>query len=182
MCYNPPFLILLASVCMALLKVLEHPDKRLRNKAVPVTNFGAELQAILNDMFETLYKEDGVGLAATQVNIHQRIIVIDVSDDRKSPFCVINPEIIAREGKQYEYEGCISFPGVYDKVERAGKIRLRAQDQQGQFFELDADALLATCLQHEMDHLDGILFVDHLSRLRRDRLLRKLEKSRKQTA
>jgi peptide deformylase len=167
---------------MALLTVLEYPDKRLRNKALPVTQFDAALQRIVADMFETMYAEDGVGLAATQVNIQQRIVVIDVSTDRKSPLCLINPEITSREGTQYEYEGCISFPTVYDRVERAAKVHLRALDVNGNAFEVDAEELLAICLQHEIDHLDGILFVDHLSRLKRDRLCKKLEKARQQAA
>src|SRR6185437_7229413 len=122
-----------------------------------------------------------VGRADTQVDIHQRIIAIDVSDSRKEPLCVINPEIVQREGVQYEHEGCLSFPGVYDRVERAAKLRLRAQDQQGKTFEMDADGLLAVCIQHEMDHLDGVLFIDHLSRLKQDRMKKKLDKIRRQT-
>lgn len=166
---------------MALLSVLQYPDPKLRTKAVPITTFDDELNRIVADMFETLYEQNGVGLAATQVDIHRRLIVIDVSDSRKEPLCVINPEIIHREGIQYEYEGCLSFPGVYDRVERSAKIRLRAQDQQGKTFEIDADGLLAVCLQHEMDHLEGVLYIDHLSRLKQDRMKKKLDKLRRQT-
>ena len=163
---------------MALLSVLQFPDKRLRTKAAPITEVNAEIRTIIDNMFETMYEHSGIGLAATQVNIHQRIIVMDVSENRTSPTCLINPEIIAREGVQYESEGCLSFPGVYDKVERAGKIRLRALDQNGKGYEMDADELLSVCIQHEMDHLDGILFVDHLSRLKQERARKKLDKLR----
>lgn len=166
---------------MALLSILQYPDERLRSKAAPVTTFDAGLRAIIDNMFETLYEYDGVGLAATQVNIHQRIIVIDVSEDKSSKLCVINPEIIQTDGIQYEYEGCLSFPSVYDKVERAATIRMRAQDIDGKTYELDAEGLLAVCIQHEMDHLDGILFIDHLSKLKRDRARKKLDKSRRMT-
>jgi peptide deformylase len=163
---------------MALLTVLEYPDKRLRNKALPVVEFDAEICTIVDDMYETMYAENAVGLAATQVNIHQRILVMDITDDRKSPFCLINPEILHREGTQFEFEGCISFPDVFDKVERSAKLRVRAEDQHGRSYELDAEGLLAICIQHEMDHLDGILFIDHLSRLKQERLCKKLEKLR----
>jgi peptide deformylase len=163
---------------MALLTVLEYPDKRLRNTALPVTDVDVSIRTLVENMFETMYAETAVGLAATQVNIQQRIIVMDVSDDRRSPLCLINPEILHREGIQYEFEGCISFPGVYDKVERAAKLRVRALDQYGKLIEMDAEELLAVCIQHEMDHLDGVLFIDHLSRLKQQRLCKKLEKSR----
>jgi peptide deformylase len=163
---------------MALLTVLEYPDKRLRSKALPVADIDVSIRTIVENMFETMYAETAVGLAATQVNIHFRIIVMDVSDDRRAPLCLINPEIIHREGIQHEVEGCISFPGVYDKVERAAKLRVRALDQYGKLIEMDAEELLAVCIQHEMDHLDGILFIDHLSRLKQERLCKKLEKSR----
>jgi peptide deformylase len=163
---------------MALLTVLEYPDKRLRNIARPVTVFDAELKRIVADMFETMYKDEAVGLAAIQVNISQRIIVMDVSEDGKSPICAINPEIIARSGMQYEYEGCISFPGLYDKVERDARVTMRAQNQEGEVFELDANELLAVCIQHEIDHLQGVLFVDHLSKLKQERMKKKLVKAR----
>jgi peptide deformylase len=163
---------------MALLPVLEYPDKRLRNIAQPVTVFDAELKRIVADMFETMYQDKAVGLAAIQVNIQLRIIVMDVSDDEKSPICAINPEIITRSGMQYEYEGCISFPGLYDKVERNARVTMRALNQLGEVFELDAEELLAVCIQHEIDHLEGILFVDHLSRLKQERMKKKLVKAR----
>ncbi len=166
---------------MALLSVLQYPDPLLRKKAHPVVDFNAQLQKVIDDMFETMYEQGGVGLAATQVNIQQRIIVIDLSENHQEPLCVINPEIIAREGTQFEFEGCLSFPSVYDKVERSAKIRLRALDRQGQTFELDATDLLSICIQHEIDHLDGILFLDHLSRLKQDRVRKKLAKNRRRT-
>jgi len=166
---------------MALLSVLQYPDPKLRNKALPVTVFDDKLRQIVDDMFETMYEQNGVGLASIQVDIPQRILAIDVSDSRKEPLCVINPEIIHREGIQYEHEGCISFPGVYEKVERAAKLRLHAMDLHGKSFEIDAEGLLAVCIQHEMDHLDGVLFIDHLSRLKQERMRKKLEKIRRQT-
>ena len=165
---------------MAVLTVLEYPDKRLRNIAQPVLQFDEALSSIVADMFETMYAENGVGLAATQVNIHQRIIVMDVTDDRTAPLCLINPEILQREGTQYEFEGCISFPTVYDRVERAANVRVRAFDSEGSIIELDAKELLAVCIQHELDHLNGILFIDHLSRLKQQRLCKKLDKARSQ--
>lgn len=166
---------------MALLSVLQFPDKKLRNKALPVEKFDASLLQIVDDMFETMYEQSGVGMAAIQVDIKLRIIVIDVTEEKNSPLCVINPEILTREGMQYEFEGCLSFPGVFDKVERAEKIRLRAQDQHGKTYEMDADGLLSVCIEHEMDHLDGILFIDHLSRLKQERLRKKLDKNRSRT-
>lgn len=164
---------------MALLPVLQYPDERLRTKAKPVAQADSVVQKIIDDMFETMYEQEGVGLAATQVNIHQRIIVMDVSEGRKGPLCLINPEIIHSEGVQYEFEGCLSFPGVFDKVERAAKIRFKALDRDGNPYEMDAEEILAICVQHEMDHLEGILFVDHLSRLKKDRARKKLEKMRR---
>lgn len=166
---------------MALLTVLEHPDKRLRKKALPVAEVDAAIRSIVDAMYETMYAEKAVGLAATQVDIQQRIIVMDISEDKSAPLCMINPEIIHREGTQYESEGCISFPGIYDRVERSASVRVRAADQWGQLYELDAEALLAVCIQHEIDHLDGILFIDHLSRLKQERACKKLEKSRSHT-
>lgn len=164
---------------MALLNVLQYPDERLRTKAKAVTEFDSKIHTIIDNMFETMYEQHGVGLAATQVDIHQRIIVMDVSDDRTQPLCVINPEIITREGIQHESEGCLSFPGVFDKVERAAKIRVKALDRDGKPFELDAEEILSICIQHEMDHLEGILFIDHLSRMKQERARKKLEKMRR---
>lgn len=166
---------------MALLSVLQYPDPKLRNKAQPVTEFDAKLQQTIDDMFETMYEQGGVGLAAIQVDVKQQIIAIDVSENKNQPLCVINPEIIHREGVQHEFEGCLSFPGVFDKVERAAKIRLRALDRHGKSYEMDAEELLAVCIQHEMDHLEGVLFADHLSRLKQERLRKKLEKLRRHT-
>jgi peptide deformylase len=163
---------------MALLTVLEYPDKRLRQTAQAVTSFDAGLQSIVDDLFETMYDSTAVGLAATQVNVHQRIIVMDVSEDGKSPICAINPEIIHQEGTQYEAEGCVSFPGLYDKVERAAKIIMRAARPNGEIFELPAEELLAVCIQHELDHLNGVLFIDHLSRLKQERMKKKIDKTR----
>lgn len=164
---------------MTLLNVLQFPDVRLRHKAQAVANVDGAIRQIVDDMFETMYEQRGVGLAATQVNIFSRIIVIDVSDDRSQPLCIINPEIIHREGVQYEAEGCLSFPGVFDKVERAAKIRLKALDKEGKTYELDAEDILSICIQHEMDHLEGILFIDHLSRIKQERARKKLEKIRR---
>jgi peptide deformylase len=166
---------------MALLNVLQFPDVKLRNKAKPVTTFDSNIIKYVEDMFETMYEQNAIGLASIQVSIPLNIIVIDVSDLKDSPLCIINPEIIQSEGIQEEFEGCLSFPGVFDKIERAMNIRLRAQDQHGKTFEIDADGLLSNCIQHEMDHLNGILFIDHLSRLKQDRLRRKLEKLRART-
>ena len=166
---------------MALLSVLQFPDKKLRNKAAAVTTFDANLLKMVDDMFETMYEQAGVGLAAIQVDIQLRIIVIDTSEDKSAPLCIINPEIFFREGVQEEFEGCLSFPGVFDKVDRSKLIKLRAQDQYGKSFEMEAHELLSICIQHEMDHLDGILFVDHLSRLKQERLRKKLDKIRSRT-
>ena len=164
---------------MTLLHVLQYPDPLLRNKALPVKEVNGEVRKIIDDMFETMYEQSGVGLAAIQVNIKQQIIVIDLSETKDQPLCIINPEIIHREGIQYEFEGCLSFPGVFDKVERAHKIRVKALNQEGQTVEIDAEDLLSICIQHEMDHLQGILFVDHLSRLKQERARKKLEKMRR---
>lgn len=162
---------------MALLDILKFPDPRLRTKAKPVTTIDDDLHRIVEDMFETMYASQGVGLAATQVNIHQRIFVMDVSETRDQRICVLNPEIISREGIQYETEGCLSVGGgAYDKVERALKVRLRGMGLDGKTFELDAEELMASCVQHEIDHLNGILFIDHLSRLKQDRIRKKIEK------
>ncbi len=166
---------------MPLLSVLQFPDPKLRTKAKHIATVDDAIRKIVADMFETMYEQGGVGLAATQVDVHQRIIVMDISETRNEPLCVINPEIIHREGVQHEMEGCLSFPSVFEKVERAAKIRLCAQDQHGKEFEMDADGLLAVCIQHEMDHLDGVLFIDHLSRLRQERARKKLDKIRRRT-
>ncbi|MGY3866361.1 peptide deformylase [Aeromonas bivalvium] len=161
---------------MAILDVLRFPDERLRTVAAPVETITPELQQIVDDMFDTMYAEEGIGLAATQVDIHQRIIVIDVSEDREDPLVLINPEVIAQSGSTGIEEGCLSVPGSRALVPRAEWIKIRALDRNGKPFELEADDLLAICIQHEMDHLVGKLFVDYLSPLKRQRIRQKLEK------
>lgn len=161
---------------MAILDVLSFPDERLRTVAAPVETFTPELQQIVDDMFETMYAEEGIGLAATQVDIHQRIIVIDVSENREDPLVLINPEIIEQSGSTGIEEGCLSVPGSRALVPRAEQVKIRALDRNGKPFELEADDLLAICIQHEMDHLVGKLFVDYLSPLKRQRIRQKLEK------
>lgn len=167
---------------MALLPILEFPDPRLRTRAQPVEQVDAALRKLIDDMLETMYAAPGIGLAATQVNVHKRLLVIDVSEARNEPRVFINPEILGREGVEETEEGCLSVPGVYDKVTRADRIRVSALDRDGQSFELDADGLLAVCIQHEIDHLDGKLFVDYLSELKRTRIRKRLEKDRKERA
>lgn len=164
---------------MAVLHVLHYPDDRLRTVAKPVDSVSAEIQQLVADMLETMYAENGIGLAATQVNVHQRVVVIDVSEDRNEPMVFINPEIIARSGDTSYEEGCLSVPQSYAKVERAAEITVKALDKNGNPFELKADGLLAICLQHELDHLVGKLFIDYLSPLKRDRIRKKLEKEAK---
>ena len=161
---------------MAILDVLRFPDERLRTVAAPVETITPELQQIVDDMFETMYAEEGIGLAATQVDIHQRIIVIDVSEDREDQLVLINPEILEQSGSTGIEEGCLSVPGSRALVPRAEWVKVRAQDRHGNTFELEADDLLAICIQHEMDHLVGKLFVDYLSPLKRQRIRQKLEK------
>jgi peptide deformylase len=167
---------------MARLSILEFPDPRLRTKAAPVQEVDASIRKLIDDMFETMYAAPGIGLAATQVNVHKRVIVIDVTEDRSQPIVLINPEIVNREGVEETEEGCLSVPGIYDKVRRAEKVRVRTLDRNGKQIEMDADGLLAVCIQHEMDHLDGKLFVDYLSELKRTRIRKKLEKDRKERA
>jgi peptide deformylase len=164
---------------MARLTILEFPDPRLRTRAAPVTTFDAELGTLIDDMFETMYAAPGIGLAATQVNVHQRIIVIDISEQKDQPLVLINPEIVARDGVEITEEGCLSVPQVFEEVERAATVRVRARDRDGVEFERDCDGMLAVCVQHELDHLDGKLFVDYLSSLKRERIRRKLEKERR---
>jgi peptide deformylase len=164
---------------MAIFTILEYPDPRLRTKAQPVERVDDELRGLIDDMFETMYAAPGVGLAATQVNVHRRLLVADVSEDKNQPVCLINPQIIARDGVQMGEEGCLSVPGFYEAVERSETIRVRSLDRDGEIFEMDADGLLSVCIQHEMDHLEGKLFVDYLSELKRTRIRKRLEKSRK---
>lgn len=167
---------------MAKLTILEYPDARLRTRAEPVVRFDAALQTLVDDMFETMYAAPGIGLAATQVNVHQRLLVIDVSAEKTEPLVFINPEILAREGVGTMEEGCLSVPGVFDEIERAAKVRVKFQDSSGGWHERELEGLTAVCLQHEMDHLEGRLFVDYLSDLKRERIRRKLEKDRKERA
>ncbi len=167
---------------MAIRTILEFPDQRLRTRARPVTEFDAELGGLIDDLFESMYAAPGIGLAATQVDVHRRLLVIDVSEARNERLVVINPEILSREGVAETEEGCLSVPGIFEEVKRAAKIRLRAQDRTGAVFEKDYEGVLAVCIQHEMDHLDGKLFVDYLSDLKRQRIRKKLEKERKQRA
>lgn len=164
---------------MAVLQVLHFPDERLRTIAKPVDAVTADIQQLVADMLETMYDENGIGLAATQVNVHQRVVVIDVSEDRNEPMVFINPEITARSGETTYEEGCLSVPQSYGKVERAAEVTVTALDKDGKAFELHADGLLAICLQHELDHLLGKLFIDYLSPLKRDRIRKKLEKEAK---
>lgn len=165
---------------MSVLQVLHYPDERLRKVATAVPSVTTKIQRIVDDMFETMYVEEGIGLAATQVDIHQRIIVIDVSENREHPLVLINPELLHKTGETGIEEGCLSIPEQRAFVSRAEKVKIRALDRDGQTFELDADGLLAICIQHEMDHLMGILFVDYLSRMKRDRIRQKLEKRARQ--
>ena len=164
---------------MTLLTILEFPDPRLRTKAVPVTRFDAALARLAKDMLETMYAAPGIGLAASQVDQHIQMLVLDVSEEKNAPMVIINPRIIASEGRETCQEGCLSVPGIFADVERAERIRIEAQDLDGKTFELDADGLLAVCIQHEMDHLAGKLFVDYLSPLKRDMVRKKLEKQRR---
>jgi peptide deformylase len=159
-----------------ILSILEYPDPRLRKVAAPVTAFGPDLVRLVHDMAETMYSAPGIGLAATQVDVHKRVIVIDVSEARDGLLVLVNPEILEAEGEAECEEGCLSVPGYYDKVTRAARIRVRAQDEHGASREIAADGLLAVCVQHEMDHLMGKVFVDHLSSLKRARLAAKLKK------
>ncbi len=165
---------------MALLNILKFPDPRLRTRAAPVTEFDDDLRRLVADMFETMYDAPGIGLAATQVDVHKRLLVMDVSEGKSCPRVLINPEILDAEGEEEMDEGCLSVPGYYETVRRAEKVRVRAQDAQGEWFEIEADGLEAVCIQHEMDHLEGKLFVDYLSSLKRDRIRKKLEKQKKQ--
>ena len=159
-----------------ILDILKYPDKRLRTLAKPVETVNTEIKQQIKDMFETMYDAPGIGLAATQVNFHQRIIVIDVSDECNQPLCLINPEIIEKNGEIEWEEGCLSVPNYYESVKRANEIKVSALNQLGQSVKIDANEMLAVCIQHEMDHLNGILFVDHLSKLKQKRLKKKAEK------
>ena len=161
---------------MAILDVLSFPDERLRTVAKPVEEVNDEIKQLVSDMFETMKDENGIGLAATQVNRHVQVVVMDVSEDQNEPRVFINPEIIRKDGSTISEEGCLSVPGNYAKVERAESITVKALDQNGESFELDAEGLLAICIQHKLDHLKGKLFIDYLSPLKRQRIRKKLEK------
>jgi peptide deformylase len=162
---------------MALLKILEYPDPRLRTRAAPVAVVDDKVRGLVADMLQTMYAAPGVGLAATQVDVHLRVLVLDVSEERNQPLAFINPEIIECAEPAVGDEGCLSVPGFTEPVERAQRIRVRALDQQGKPFERVAEGLLAVCIQHEMDHLEGKLFVDYLSELKRQRIKKKITKS-----
>ncbi len=161
---------------MAILEILHYPDKRLRTVAKPVEKVDASIKKLVDDMFETMYLAPGIGLAATQVNVHQQVIVIDISEEKNQPLCLINPQIIAEEGTESCDEGCLSVPDIYETVERSEKVTVKALDQNGDEYTLQADELLAVCIQHEMDHLKGKLFVDYLSPLKQQRIKKRLLK------
>lgn len=165
---------------MALLHILEFPDPRLRTVAKPLAEVDDGVRRLIDDMFETMYAAPGIGLAATQIDVHKRLLVVDVSEDKSAPFCFINPVIVDKSGSVKADEGCLSVPEIYEPVERAERILVRALDRDGKSFELEATGLLAVCIQHEIDHLDGKLFVDYLSVLKRQWLKKKFTKARKQ--
>jgi len=168
---------------MSLLPILRYPDSRLHKVAKPVTQFDARIKKLVEDMAETMYDAPGIGLAATQVDVHEQVIVIDISENRSELRTFINPEILwASEEKQLYDEGCLSVPGIYDGVERPARVKVRAFDVEGKPFELEADGLLAVCIQHEMDHLKGKVFVEYLSPLKRNRIKTKLQKEAREQA
>ena len=167
---------------MAKLTILEYPDPRLRTRAVPVAAVDDSIRALIDDMLETMYAAPGVGLAATQVNVHKRVLVADITREQNQPLAFVNPEIIEREGKTEAEEGCLSVPGIYEKVTRSEHVKVRALDPQGEPFTLEAEGLLAVCIQHEIDHLDGKVFVEHLSQLKQSRIKARLAKQARITA
>lgn len=162
---------------MALLPILHHPDPRLRKKTAPVQQFDQNLQKLIDDMFETMYAAPGVGLAANQVGVQLRLSVMDCSDEHDQPIVMINPEMVGSDDRQEMEEGCLSLPDIRDKVQRYNKVKLRALDRNGQPYELEAEGLMAQCIQHEIDHLDGKLYIDYLSSLKRERIKKKLLKA-----
>ena len=164
---------------MAKLTILEFPDSRLRTRATAVESVDDELRKFIDDMFETMYAAPGIGLAATQVDVHKRLLVTDVSADNSEPYVLINPSILEKDGVTVSEEGCLSVPGYYEEVERAEHIRVRFLDRNGKELEMEAEGLLAVCIQHEMDHLEGKLFVDYLSEAKRQRIRKRLEKERR---
>lgn len=165
---------------MAILEILHHPDPRLREKALPISDFGDELQQFIDDLFETMYDAPGVGLASTQVGIRKRVAVMDCSEDKSAPLVMVNPEILEQEEPAKVEEGCLSVPGFLDNVTRFTKLRFKALDRHGEPYEMEAEGLFAQCVQHEIGHLDGELYIDMLSPLKRDRIRRKLEKEARQ--
>lgn len=167
---------------MALLPILHFPDPRLHTRAAPVAAVTDEIRQLATDMAETMYAAPGIGLAATQVNVHQRVVVIDITEDRSGLLVLVNPEIIERSGERVGEEGCLSVPGIYDKVTRSATVKVRALGLDGQPFELEADELLAVCIQHEIDHLDGKVFIEHLSQLKFNRIKSRLTKQARVTA
>lgn len=162
---------------MTILNILTLPDKRLKTKAKTVQTFDKKLKTFVADMLETMYEAPGIGLAATQVDVHERIVVIDVSEEKDQPLCLVNPKITHKEGHQVHEEGCLSVPNIYAKVKRANNITVEAQNENGELISFEADDMLAVCIQHELDHLEGIVFLDHLSPLKRKMALKKLEKA-----
>ena len=164
---------------MSKLNILEYPDPRLRTRAEPIDEVTDEIRQLAADMLETMYAAPGIGLAATQVDVHKRLLVADVSEDRTAPVVLINPELVTTDGETVSEEGCLSVPEIYAKVDRAERIEVRALDLDGQSRIVEAEGLLAVCIQHEMDHLVGKLFVDYLSELKRQRIRKRLEKNRK---
>ena len=167
---------------MSKLKILEFPDPRLRTRAAPVAQVDDAMRVLIDDMFETMYAAPGIGLAATQVDVHKRLLITDVSVEKNQPHVLINPEILEKDGVTFTDEGCLSVPGYYEEVKRAEHIKVRFLDRDGNEQVMDAEGLLAVCIQHEMDHLDGKLFVDYLSEAKRTRIRKKLEKERRQRA
>lgn len=167
---------------MALLDILVYPDKRLRQRSEPVTEFDAELEKLVQDMAETMYAAPGIGLAAIQVNVLKRVVVMDLSEEKNDLTVFINPEVTPLEGTQESEEGCLSVPGVFASVERVERVRINAMDVKGNPFELETDGLLSVCIQHEVDHLNGKVFVDYLSRMKQDRVRKKLLKEQKESA
>ena len=165
---------------MAKLEILHYPDKRLRTVAEPVDVVDDSIRKLVDDMLETMYAAPGIGLAATQVDVHKRVIVMDLSEDKNDPVCLINPELVKSEGIEQTEEGCLSVPDIFEAVERAERVVVKALDRDGKETTLEADGLLAVCIQHEMDHLQGNLFVDYLSPLKQMRLKKKIQKARRQ--